>query len=482
MPADAPRVRGTAWALAGLLLLGLGLRLYHLGTGLWFDEIETLVEYVRLPLGQILRDYHSNNQHPLYSVLAHLSLGVFGESGAALRLPAALLGTASLAAYYRLAVRIVDRREALLGTALLTFSYHHLWFSQDARGYSGLLLLSLLATLALIRLLDERTTRWGVVAGYGVSAGLAVYIHPTAVLLAVAHALILGWAWWSSRSTNPRLGPRALAALACAALVGLVLYLPMLRQVVTTLTGRNPHGAETAWQSPLWFVAESLRSLAGGLPGGWMGVLAAALVLLAGWLALWRQRPLVAALFVLPGLLTALTLGLVHQNFWPRFFFFSAGFAVLVALRGGFALAKLVFGERGRALATGGAILAILGSALTLPRAWRPKQDFLGAERHVERVRAPDDAVVTVDLTDYPYLRWRGDAWESAGSLPALEAIERGHRRTWLLYTFPVRLAVVQPAIWRRLAVRYDTAAVFPGTVGGGDIVVMVSKPSPPAP
>ena len=41
MPADAPRVRGTAWALTGLLVVGLGLRLYHLGAGLWTDEIET---------------------------------------------------------------------------------------------------------------------------------------------------------------------------------------------------------------------------------------------------------------------------------------------------------------------------------------------------------------------------------------------------------------------------------------------------------
>ncbi|HTL05025.1 MAG TPA: glycosyltransferase family 39 protein [Gemmatimonadales bacterium] len=481
MPADAPRVRGTTWALAGLLVLGLGLRLYHLGTGLWFDEIETLVEYVRSPLGQILRDYHSNNQHPLYSVLAHLSIGALGESGAALRLPAALLGTASLAAYYRLALRIVDRREALLGMALLTFSYHHLWFSQNARGYSGLLLLSLLATLALLRLLDEKTG-WGAVAGYGLCAGLAVYIHPTAVLLAVAHAILLAWTWWRVRTTNRWLGRRAVAALGCAAGVSLLLYAPMLGQVVTTLTGRNPHGAATAWQSPLWFVVESLRGLAGGLPGGWAGVAAAALVLLAGLLALWRQRPLLVALFLLPGLLTAVVLVLVHQNFWPRFFFFSAGFAVLVALRGGFVLAQLLFGGRGRALATGGAILAIAGSAATLPRAWRPKQDFLGAERQVERVRAPEDAVVTVDLTEYPYLRWRGDAWEAARSLPALEAIEAQHRRTWLLYTFPVRLAVVQPGIWQRLAARYDTAAVFPGTVGGGDIVVMVSKASPPAP
>ncbi|HJX86909.1 MAG TPA: hypothetical protein VJ277_05035, partial [Gemmatimonadales bacterium] len=56
-----------------------------------------------------------------------------------------------------------------------------------------------------------------------------------------------------------------------------------------------------------------------------------------------------------------------------------------------------------------------------------------------------------------------------------LTAIERTHRRTWLLYTFPVRLEVVQPGIWKRLSDRYRRAAEFPGTLGGGAIVVMVT-------
>ena len=481
MPADASRSRGTAWALVTLLLVGLGLRLHHLGTGLWFDEIETLVEYVRSPLARIISDYHSTNQHPLYSVLAHLSVGALGESGAALRLPAALLGTASLWAYYRLAARVSGPREALLGAGLLTVSYHHLWFSQNARGYSGLLLLTLLATLAFYRLLRDAAAGWGTVAGYAVSSALAVYIHPTAVLLSISHALILAWVCWAARRTAPRLGVRPAAGILLAAGLTLVLYAPALAQMVGTLTGRNPHAAETAWQSPLWFLLESARGLAAGLPGGWLAVAAGGLVMVAGLLALWKQGPLWCALFLLPGLLTAVTLLAVRQNLWPRFFFFSASFAVLIAIRGGFVVSSLVFRRRGVAVATGGAILAILASAFTLPRAWRPKQDFLAAERFVDQARSAADAVVTVDLTEYPYLRWRQRDWAAARSLPGLQTLEREHPRTWLLYTFPVRLSVVQPGIWQRLAAAYDTAAVFPGTVGGGAVVVMVSRPAPPA-
>lgn len=469
--------------VVGLLVgIGLVLRLYQLGNGLWLDEIETLVEHVRAPLADIISSYPTKNNHPLYSILAHASVSLLGESAFSLRLPAALLGTASLAAFYLLATRVTSRREALLGTALLTFSYHHVWFSQNARGYSGLLCFTLLATTAFLQLLQDERHGRGPILRYAVTTALAVYLHPTAALLAVSHALILAGVWWRIRRTDRRAAVRPVAGLLLAGVLSLLLYVPMLSEVITTLAGPNPHGATTEWQSPLWFLLESARGLATGLPGGWLSVALGGLVLGAGLVSFWKQRPLLVALFLLPGALTAVTILFMRQNLWPRFFFFSAGFAVLIAIRGGFELCRLAFRGRGTLLATGGAILATLGSAFTVPRAWHPKQDFLGAEAFVDRSRARDDAVVTVDLTVYPYLRWRRREWAVADSLPSLEALELRHRRTWVLYTFPIRLAAVQPAIWARLATRYDTAAVYPGTVGGGAVVVMVSRATSSAP
>ena len=45
----------------------------------------------------------------------------------------------------------------------------------------------------------------------------------------------------------------------------------------------------------------------------------------------------------------------------------------------------------------------------------------------------------------------------------------------WVLYTFPVRLAATYPDLWGKLQAEYRTATVVPGTVGGGDIVIMVN-------
>jgi uncharacterized membrane protein len=159
---DAPRPSRWEWAVLGLLLLIGGLiRMYRLPNGLWFDEIQTLVDYVRLPMGHILTTYNSQNQHLFYSVLAGATTGIFGESAATLRLPAAVFGVASLAAMYFFARMVTGRIESLLATALLTFSYHHVWFSQNARGYTGLLLFTLLASGFFVRLVAGRYQRPG---------------------------------------------------------------------------------------------------------------------------------------------------------------------------------------------------------------------------------------------------------------------------------------------------------------------------------
>lgn len=481
-PAAAPdaAVARTALLLVALMGAGLALRLPRLGDGLWYDEIQTLVDYVRLPLGRIVTTYDSTNQHLLYSIGAHLSAAVAGESGWSLRFPAVVFGVASLPAAYLFASRLAPRPQALLTAALLCASYHHVWFSQNARGYTGLLLFSLLGTAWFLDLLAGTTRRPGLTAaGYAVAMALATYTHVTAAVVVVAHGLVWlamvarhGWA-------GRRWGP-ALAGLVLAGTLSLQLYAPVLPQLVDTVlhpaAPSTPRSTTAEWKSPVWFVAEALRGLAAGLPGGWAALAGGVVVALAGMARVWRQRSEAVWLVVLPGALTAGALLAMHHNLWPRFFFFAAGFGALVAVVGTFAVAERVWPARGRVAAALGLAGVAALSATTVPRAWAPKQDFGAAGSYVDAHRAPDDAVVTVDLTRLPYDRYYGRDWPAVDAAAGLEAIERAHPRTWVLYTFPIRLSAELPDVWARLGAAYDTAAVFPGTVGGGAVVVMVSR------
>src|SRR5687767_5805522 len=75
-----------------IIVLAAVLRFISLDSGLWYDEIVTLVVSARKPIAQILTEFPDVNAHPLYSVLAHVSIHGFGESAWSLRLPAALFG------------------------------------------------------------------------------------------------------------------------------------------------------------------------------------------------------------------------------------------------------------------------------------------------------------------------------------------------------------------------------------------------------
>jgi hypothetical protein len=163
-----------------------------------------------------------------------------------------------------------------------------------------------------------------------------------------------------------------------AATLALQLYALALPQFLRTLFTPTMAGVATAWKSPLWFIAETVRGLNSGIPGGAVVLLAAALVGSAGVVSYTRQSRTVAALMMLPGLLTAAAVLVMEHNLWPRFFFFCAGFAVLIAVRGVFAVCQIL-GKRGSTVATVALSAVTLASCLTVPRAWLPKQDYAGA-------------------------------------------------------------------------------------------------------
>ncbi|HEX4935042.1 MAG TPA: glycosyltransferase family 39 protein [Gemmatimonadaceae bacterium] len=498
--ASLPWERGERLALAGLLVLALALRLVRLDGGLWIDEISTLLTYVRRPMVETFVVYDSQNQHPLYTLLAQLSIAAFGDSPSALRLPAVLLGVASIAAFHPLARRVASREEALLGAALLTVSMHHVWFSQNARGYTGLLALSLVATHALWRLVrrEGSVRRWAWV--YAVSMGLATWVHLTGALIAVGHALVLlvvmaapGIVGVARGAASRDVVLPGLAAIAMAALVSILLYAPVLPQLpdailnapptVPVAPGRGP--ASIVWKNPLWFATEMLARLAAGVPGGMPTVVVALGVLAAGVWSYVREQRLLLALIVVP---MATTIGIMmatRHNLWPRFFFFAAGFAVMLAMRGGFALVSWVGGGLARLgdatvrrVAVAGASLVVAASALSVPRAWGPKQDFAGAADFLRRSQGPGDAIVTLGVTDEPIRKYLGVATDSLDRLEELQAVEAAHARTWVVVTFPVLFEARQPDVADWLRGRYDTAAVFTGSVGGGNVVVLVRDKS----
>ncbi len=466
-----PRER---WGLVGLVTATLILRLWALGDGLWVDEVSTLVGYVRLPLGEIVATYNTNNQHLLYSLLAHLSIGVFGESAWALRLPAAIFGTLTVPALYFLARNIGGPRVAWWTAALLALSYQAIWFSQNARGYSGLLFFSVASTHLLVRGLEHpRDGRaW---LGYAFTVGLGMYVHLTMIFV-VAGQFAAYAAAWQGLPSAARWRPLG-AGFVASAVATLLLYAPVLPQI----PGASARDLSTVavWRSPWWLVRETLEGLGLGSSALAAGVVGS-IFLGAGLIRLWRMSPpvLITALgSVVAGGLAMLTAG---HHLWPRFFIYAAGFGILILVMSvdvagqwlGRRLA--VAPDRRWVLPTAGCTLVLLVMVRTLPHVYGPKQDFAGARDFIAANLTSGDAVASVGVARASMRSYYAPEWATINNVDELRSLAGGHTRTWLLYTLPAEMEESNAGVLSELANGWRHVRTFSGTLRGGDILVYV--------
>ncbi|MDO9390455.1 MAG: glycosyltransferase family 39 protein [bacterium] len=172
------------------LVLGLAAWLRFLGIGsksLWYDEAWSVaLAAVDLKTAVIL--VKGQIYPPLYQILLHFWLLLFGTSETAARSLSAVFGIASVAALYNLTVRISGRRTALVAALILAVSPFHVEYSQEARGYSLLVLLSLLSFDLLLVWLDEH--KWMTGTAYAAFTALCLYTHPYGFLIPLSQSLI----------------------------------------------------------------------------------------------------------------------------------------------------------------------------------------------------------------------------------------------------------------------------------------------------
>ncbi len=511
-----PQSEATPWWLLGAIsLLALLLRTIQLDSGLWYDEIRTLQDSVRSPLLRILTVFPGDNQHTFFSLLAHGSMALFGDHIWSLRLPSALLGAASVPMLFFLAREFTGRAEALLASLLLSVSYHHIWFSQSARGYATLGFLTLLSSWLLLRGL--RRGRVAYFLWYAVAVSLGVYTHVTMVFLVASHAALcvlpLGlplptraqWLRWKLPMTG----------FALAGLLSLLLYAPFLLEVKQRVVTK-PSPVLNA--NSRWALMELLRGLQIGL-GSMIAVSAGAALFLAGMWSYLKQSRFILGLFLLPGVFTIGAAVVLHRPVRPRFVLFLIGFALLIVVRGALHIGQWL---QRRALAArtadaptadakggeakGGdahqssgatrlgsaptsrlgvalALLLVVLSAGSLPVLWRyPKQDFVGAMQFVDAQRAEREPVVTAGPATYPYASYFHRDWTGIHSLGDLQRVRAGGTRVWVLYTLASYIESEAPDLMATLNTECDVRQRFRGTLGGGDVTVCALRAPPPTP
>ncbi len=185
-------LKGPTRALAIIVGVGSALRLLWLSQQpLWLDEVASFnnAQVVRQsgPLAVAQQDHVP----PLSNILEALSISLGTPNEFWMRLPAALAGVLGIVMMYATTRRILGDERIAIGAALFTaVAPFAIWYSQEARMYSLLLLLALAYVWACWGLIDGTVRRidWVLIT---VTAGLGLWVHHYMALLMLTFGLFL---------------------------------------------------------------------------------------------------------------------------------------------------------------------------------------------------------------------------------------------------------------------------------------------------
>jgi uncharacterized membrane protein len=147
--------------LALIVAFAFLIRVIGIGSqSLWIDEVAT-ARLVTLGsaafIEQLFGTVGSEANQPLYFLLLHPWTYVFGTSEWALRAPSLLFGIASIPVFFIWCKGTIGEPAARIATLLLATSAFAVWYSQDARPYSLMLLVACSIQASFSKYMRDRT-------------------------------------------------------------------------------------------------------------------------------------------------------------------------------------------------------------------------------------------------------------------------------------------------------------------------------------
>jgi len=462
-----------------LLLLSAGLRFWKLNTDLWFDEVIELVYSVRASFAGILFHFPGYIPHIFYDLTAKFSTLVFGESPAALRLPAVLFGILGVWAIYSLARLLVGSSEALIAALLLAVSSHHVNFSQNARGYTMQVFFTAVATGSLLRAAaGNGRLAW---ATYSAASILNLYAQAFSifVFIGLSFGYLGRYAYQRIRKIDlpPDVRGFVWASISTAS-VTLLLYAPIIGGSLTFAAVRATK-PDFGPRISAGFLHELLQGLLSGY--GPFPVIVALVVCLTGLASLWRRNKFGTALLTLPSGVALVCVAVLHFGAHPRYFIFALPAGLIFLVRGMFCLADTCVGvlrpRQPEGISLWARRVAIMGATIfsLIPLAYYyryPKQDFSGALAFVEKSRDPMEPLVAVGLAAHAYKVYYAPYIRVGRTTEDIRQFRAQGRPVWLIYTLPQELRDRHGQLLEYIRQNFEEVRRFPGTLYNGTVVV----------
>jgi mannosyltransferase len=249
MDAAAARRVGTpvVVALAAVTTAAAFLRYYAIGRqGFWYDEATTAWLVRATPAQMLAQLPHTESTPPLYYLLAWGWVRLFGDTQTGLRSLSALAGVITVPVAFAAARELAGRRVALLAAGLVAVNPLLIWYSQEARSYSLLVLATAVSLWLFARARSDPGP--GRFVAWAVASTAALCVHYFAIFLVAPEAILL----LRERRvrTRWRLGSLAIVAIPTLALF----VLARTQSARTYYFSHAPLGTRTL-QIPEFFIA-----------------------------------------------------------------------------------------------------------------------------------------------------------------------------------------------------------------------------------
>jgi hypothetical protein len=284
-----------------LLLLALLLRLPPMTRGFEYDELWSVIDFIEAEnLWRTVSTYNQFNNHIFYSILARFCEGFLGRTEWVLRLPALLLGLATIPTLWLSARHYFGTVVGLFSAFAIATSAVHIGFSTSARGYTGLVFFTLMSSVLFLRWLSGGATRRLIVT-YVIVSVLGVYTHLYTIMVVGVQAatlLVIATRELRSKPTGGLMADRfreIWLAISVVGAISFLCYIPTSRGLVSALI----HGKASTFQPLLPLNVMMYLTGTGGWQAGLLTVTA-----IAGWILCARRYRIetlyVGLLFLLP--------------------------------------------------------------------------------------------------------------------------------------------------------------------------------------
>ncbi len=217
-----------------MLFLGAFLRIYGIEhESLWNDELGSWFRSSFESIKLVIDFCAQTDVHPPgYQIILYITERIFGDSEAALRIPSAIAGILSIPVVFFLGKILFSFREGLIAAACMSVLWCPVYYSQEARAYSILLLFSLLTTYFWITIFSFTENKKFIfryrIPVYILTGIAASYVHYYGLLLIALQACAAGIISVQKRSFLPR----------CSLIYGLILaaYMPWVPAMLYQLS------------------------------------------------------------------------------------------------------------------------------------------------------------------------------------------------------------------------------------------------------